>query len=226
MFYPCGCSCEWSLLVSAMADIGPPVRLLIILNDDNSVRLELRNGIPNSMEELIEEVKNSCGLEGYIRLQYKDTDFGNTFVNLTSTHAIKDLTVIKVVELDPDSTTVVLYPVEIPLNSTPTTGLYSEDSFSGSVNTDDIVLLSSSSSESLRTQQWPKVFPIPNLKRARRAEANHFPSLPIGETPESMEQERISLLAEQQKRNNRQSIKEKMAKTFAKTRNSASEAKH
>ncbi|KAJ4922148.1 hypothetical protein JOQ06_021729 [Pogonophryne albipinna] len=38
-----------------MADIGPPVRLLIILNDDNSVRLELRNGIPNSMEELIEE---------------------------------------------------------------------------------------------------------------------------------------------------------------------------
>ncbi|KAF3851939.1 hypothetical protein F7725_005294, partial [Dissostichus mawsoni] len=38
--------------------------------------------------------------------------------------------------------------------------------------------------------------------------------MPIGETPESMEQERISLLAEQQKRNNRQSIKEKMAKTF------------
>ncbi|KAJ4932643.1 hypothetical protein JOQ06_011060 [Pogonophryne albipinna] len=133
-----------------MADIGPPVRLLIILNDHNSVRLELRNGIPNSMEELIEEVKNSCGLEGYIRLQYKDTDFGNTFVNLTSTHAIKDLTVIKVVELDPESTTVVLYPVEIPLN----------------------------------------------------------------EIPESMEQETISLLAEQQKRNNRQSIKEKMAKAF------------
>ncbi|KAK1882330.1 putative alphaalpha-trehalose-phosphate synthase [UDP-forming] 7, partial [Dissostichus eleginoides] len=42
-------------ILSAMADIGPPVRLLIILNDDNSVRLELRNGIPNSMEELIEE---------------------------------------------------------------------------------------------------------------------------------------------------------------------------
>ncbi|KAJ4941245.1 hypothetical protein JOQ06_027531 [Pogonophryne albipinna] len=41
-----------------MADIGPPVRLLIILNDDNSVRLEFRNGIPKTMEELIEEVKN------------------------------------------------------------------------------------------------------------------------------------------------------------------------
>ena len=144
-----------------MADIEPPVRLLIILNDHNSVRLELRNGIPNSMEELIEEVKNSCGLEGYIRLQYKDTDFGNTFVNLTSTHAIKDVTLIKVVELDPDSTTVVLYAVEIPFNSTPTSGLYSEDSSSGSVNTDDTVLLSGSPSESLRTQQWPKVFPIP-----------------------------------------------------------------
>ncbi|KAI9525153.1 hypothetical protein NQZ68_009350 [Dissostichus eleginoides] len=44
------------VILSAMADIGPPVRLLIILNDDNSIRLELRNGIPNSMEELIEEV--------------------------------------------------------------------------------------------------------------------------------------------------------------------------
>ncbi|XDV26021.1 hypothetical protein PO909_029830 [Leuciscus waleckii] len=38
--------------------------------------------------------------------------------------------------------------------------------------------------------------------------------MPSGETPESLEQERISLLAELQQRNNRQAIKEKMAKTF------------
>lgn len=80
-----------------MADIAT-VRLLIILNEDNSVRKELRNGIPKSLEELIEEVKNACGLGGHIRLQYKDTDFGNIFVNLTSTAVIKDLSVIKVVQ--------------------------------------------------------------------------------------------------------------------------------
>ncbi|KAJ4936695.1 hypothetical protein JOQ06_001282, partial [Pogonophryne albipinna] len=60
------------------------------------------------------------------------------------------------------------------------------------------------------TKSQEESYPAKNLKRAGRAEANHFPSLPIGETPESMEQETISLLAEQQKRNNQQSIKEKM----------------
>lgn len=37
------------------------------------MRMDLRNGIPNSLEELIDEVKHACGLVGYIRLQYKDT---------------------------------------------------------------------------------------------------------------------------------------------------------
>ncbi|XP_018557035.1 uncharacterized protein LOC108900466 isoform X3 [Lates calcarifer] len=310
-----------------------PVRLLVILSEDSSVRMELRKGIPNSLEELMDEVKNACGLEGYIRLQYKDTDFGNIFVNLTSTTVIKDLTILKVIQLEPDST-VVLYPVDPPMSSTPLFGLDSDDS-SVSAHTDDTILLSSPSSDSLRTQQWPRVFPIPrfsydtecqlqrgnaeymtsqtrltpsskmlsdilekvaesiyaykpypedsdfsdvaealtrkhpclkepgsfnesygwkcrmkikmanyrtqlkahgtsaeltvnslksksqedsypakNLKRPRRAEVNHFPSLPSGETTGSLKQEKISLLAELQKRNNRQTIKEKMAKTF------------
>lgn len=113
--------------------------------------------------QFIEEVKNACGLGGYIWLQYKDTDFGNMFVNMTSTTVIKDLTVIKVVHLDPESTTIVLYPVEPTMSSSPSVGLDSEDSTSGSAHTDDTVLLSNSSSDSLRTQQWPKVFPIPTF---------------------------------------------------------------
>lgn len=52
------------------------------------------------------------------------------------------------------------------------------------------------------------------MKRPRRAELNYFPPLPNGETPESMELERVSLLTELQIRNNRQTVKEKMAKTF------------
>ena len=262
-----------------------PVRLLVILSDDSSVRMELHNGIPNSLEELIDEVKNACGLGGFIRLQYKDTDFGNMFVNLTSTTVIKDLAVLKVIQLDPDST-VVLYALDPPGSSIPLVGLDSDDS-SVSAHTDDTILLSSPSSDSLRTQQWPRQFPIPrfsydtecqlqrgnaeymrsqtrltpsskmlsdvlekvaesiyaytpypedsdfsdvaealtkkhpclthgtsaevtvnslksksqgdsypakNVKRPRRAEANHFPSLPSGETTGSLEQERVSLL--------------------------------
>lgn len=316
-----------------MADFAL-VRLLVILSEDNTVRMELRNGIPSSTEELIEEVKNACGLGGCIRLQYRDADFGNIFVNLTCTSVIKDLSVIKVIQLDPDSSTVVLYPVDNFTSSIRSPGMTSEDSFSGSAQSDDTVLLSHSP-DSLRTQQWPKDFPIPlfsfdtecqlqrgnaeyarsqsrltpgsrmlsdileklaekvyeykayptdadfsdvavaltskhpclrepgsfnesygwkqrlkvkmanyrtllrahgtspevtvnsfktksqeqaypakNLKRPRRAEVNHFPSLPFGETEESLELERISLLAELKKRNNRLAIKEKMAKTF------------
>lgn len=113
--------------------------------------MELRKGIPNSLEELIDEVKNACGLQGYIRLQYKDTDFGNIFVNLTSTAVIKDLTILKVIQIDPDST-VVLYPVDPSVSSIPLVGLDSDDS-SVSAHTDDTILLSSPSSDSLRTQQ-------------------------------------------------------------------------
>lgn len=67
---------------------------------------------------------------------------------------------------------------------------------------------------SLKSKSPEEAYPAKNLKRPRRAEVNHFPPLPSGETPESLEQERISLLAELQQRNNRQAIKEKMAKTF------------
>lgn len=130
-----------------MADITP-IRLLVMLNENSSIRMELRKGIPNSLEELIDEVKNACGLQGYIRLQYKDTDFGNIFVNLTSTAVIKDLTILKVIQLDPDST-VVLYPVDPSTSSIPLVGLDSDDS-SVSAHTDDTILLSSPSSDSLK----------------------------------------------------------------------------
>lgn len=67
---------------------------------------------------------------------------------------------------------------------------------------------------SLKSKSREDAYPAKNVKRPRRAEVNHFPSLPVGETTGSLEQERISILAELQKRNNRQTIKEKMAKTF------------
>ncbi|XP_052459822.1 uncharacterized protein LOC128018377 isoform X2 [Carassius gibelio] len=57
--------------------------------------------------------------------------------------------------------------------------------------------------------------PAKNIKKPRRAESNHYPSLPLNKTPELMEQERIALLSEVKKRNNVKTIREKMAQTFA-----------
>lgn len=126
-----------------------PIRLLILLSDNSSERMDLSR-VPDTVEDLIEQVKESCKVAGGIRLQYKDVDFGGTFVNLNSTSMIKDLTTIKVI---PSATeTLILEFVESDL-----------DTSSISTHTDDTVILSSSSSEKLRTEPWPKEFNIPQF---------------------------------------------------------------
>lgn len=54
-----------------------------------------------------------------------------------------------------------------------------------------------------------------NIKKPRKAEVNFLPPHPQGETEKSLEHERVGLLSEVKKRNNRQLISEKMAKTFS-----------
>ena len=54
-----------------------------------------------------------------------------------------------------------------------------------------------------------------NIKKQRRAEVNNLPPHPQGETEASLENERLELFNEVQKRDNHQAINEKMAKTFS-----------
>uniref|UniRef100_A0AAQ5Y9B3 C2H2-type domain-containing protein n=1 Tax=Amphiprion ocellaris TaxID=80972 RepID=A0AAQ5Y9B3_AMPOC len=53
------------------------------------------------------------------------------------------------------------------------------------------------------------------MKRARRAEANFYPTLPLGETSDTLERERLDILMEMQKRSDDQVVRDKMARTFA-----------
>lgn len=57
--------------------------------------------------------------------------------------------------------------------------------------------------------------PAKNIKKPRKAEVNYLPPHPPGETEGSLDHERVELLDEVKKRNNRQVISEKMAKTFS-----------
>ncbi len=52
-------------------------KLLVILSPDDSRMLLLPNGIPESVEKLIDNVKKVCGINGKIRLQHQDRDFGH-----------------------------------------------------------------------------------------------------------------------------------------------------
>lgn len=63
------------------------------------------------------------------------------------------------------------------------------------------------------------------MKEPRRAEVNYCPDYPTGQTKASLEEERLALLAEVQKNNNQQVVKEKMERTFAYRRHEVIEDK-
>lgn len=53
------------------------------------------------------------------------------------------------------------------------------------------------------------------IKKPKKAEVNYLPPLPLGETEDSLEKERLDLLQEVKKKNNEKIIGEKMEKSFS-----------
>ncbi|XP_041949692.1 uncharacterized protein LOC121709989 isoform X4 [Alosa sapidissima] len=68
---------------------------------------------------------------------------------------------------------------------------------------------------SIRKKRAHDRAPAKNIKKPRRAEVNYLPPHPQGETEGSLENERLNLFDEVNKRDNHQIITEKMAKTFS-----------
>lgn len=75
--------------------MSSPVYLRILFSGDDARKLTLMSGTPASVDELVTEIKTAFGLKQLFRLQYKDCDFGNEFVNLTSTNEIRDRDTLK-----------------------------------------------------------------------------------------------------------------------------------
>lgn len=129
-----------------------PARLKVILGDNNIEKLTLQNGIPKSVEELIDLVQNTFGLTD-IRLQYMDKDFGNDFFNLSSTNDLTDMGTIKVIKLE-------ITPLVITVADVATPGTSRESDEISSVASSDTFLLSSPESSTTRKEQWPRKFLI------------------------------------------------------------------
>uniref|UniRef100_A0A8C1X4F8 PB1 domain-containing protein n=1 Tax=Cyprinus carpio TaxID=7962 RepID=A0A8C1X4F8_CYPCA len=310
-----------------------PVKLRVILADDDARKLILPEGLPSSTEDLAQKITEMFQLDGDIRLQYQDDDFGGEFVNLTTITDVQDKGTLKVIfKTTGQNQTAASTPACLML-------CQADDSASvSSFETDDTVLLSSpdeSVQSTSRSAPWPLVFPIPcfsydseiilqqanaefhenrtrlspspklkshilevlaeeiikykayptdldlntvaealinkhpclreqgsyngcygwkislkykmanfrtklrsvgcsevsinsmknkrqdqyhaasNIKKPRRAEVNYCPQHPKGETSESLERERVNLLAAIKKRNNDKVVKEKMERTFS-----------
>lgn len=60
--------------------------------------------VRKSVDELCLEIKNILGLRENFRLQYKDVEFGNKYMNLTSTTETEVKSTLKVIYLPSEDT--------------------------------------------------------------------------------------------------------------------------
>lgn len=133
-----------------------PARLKVILGENNTEKLTLPNGIPESIDDLLNKIKTTFGLQGHLRLQCMDQDFGNEFFNLNSTAEL-DLGTVKVIHQQTNP------PLISATQSTSSLSVSFESDDSASLASNDTILLSSPESVSSRTQQWPEDFAIPQF---------------------------------------------------------------
>ncbi|CAI5642295.1 unnamed protein product [Oreochromis niloticus] len=68
---------------------------------------------------------------------------------------------------------------------------------------------------SLKNKPPEKCSPAFDVKRPKRGEVDYCPSLPLGESEQSLEKMRVELLSNVKKRNNRETVMGKMNRTFA-----------
>nr|XP_057928428.1 sterile alpha motif domain-containing protein 3 isoform X3 [Doryrhamphus excisus] len=157
---------------SSAADtlMSPQAKLRIILQDHEIRKLDLPDGIPDTVDELESIVREKFGLDGNFTLHYKDADFGEEYFSLTSTSDIKDKDTIKVVNIvEPPTVTLTFTDGDSSFESASVASLPNSEtsvhpaSSSCSSGSQDTLILSSPEQVTHRTQCWPTTFPVPNF---------------------------------------------------------------
>ncbi|XP_071403280.1 uncharacterized protein [Centroberyx affinis] len=152
---------------------GPVSFRVLFGGEDDARKLIIESGIPTSVDELALEIKTFFGVTEQFRLQYKDVEFGNQFMNLLSISDIQDRSTLKVVYLPCEATSSVIssapptkdtcstIPVTPPSASASSSSQEPSDSASiNSYNSNDTILLSSPES---RSCSWPEAFVVPRF---------------------------------------------------------------
>jgi len=60
---------------------SPAILRIVFGGDDDARKLALKTGIPKSLDDLVLEIMTVFGVKQKFRLQYKDKDFGNEYMN-------------------------------------------------------------------------------------------------------------------------------------------------
>ncbi|XP_054606552.1 sterile alpha motif domain-containing protein 3 [Nothobranchius furzeri] len=138
-----------------------PIKLRIILGVNNSQRLTLQDGIPDTVGELQQHIKSQCGVETPFRLQFMDAEFGNEFTNLTSVSEIQDKGTLKLIFDSASSDLPGGPPPPPPYSTVIPQSIDESQCSSGSANDTDI--LSTPESSSSRSSGWPVFFRVPRF---------------------------------------------------------------
>ena len=115
--------------------MASPLKLLIILDDQNAEKLILPSP-PETVDDLISEIKTKFDLFYDFRLQYEDPDFNNALCNWGNIEDLPSIATVKVVSL-----------TDLDLSST---------------STNDTVILSVIVSPE-RSCSWPDHFNVPTF---------------------------------------------------------------
>ncbi|XP_074550048.1 uncharacterized protein LOC141807753 [Halichoeres trimaculatus] len=146
------------------------LKLRVIVDDNDFRRLDVPTGLPETLEELHNAIRESFDIENDFRIQFMDPDFNDEFMNATSIKDIKDRATIKLVyiqhcasvspPLSLQSIPGPSYSTEAPASSQRSPSVSSQ--YSSSADSDGTILLHHSDSE-LRVHPWPHKFPIPRF---------------------------------------------------------------
>lgn len=156
----------------SLTTMTSPVRLRIILGEQNSQKVILQHGIPTSVSDLSKEIEKQCNVQGNFRLQFMDPDFDNEFMNLMSTSEIQDKSTLKVVLLTSDRDNSPTPQLDTSQSrstcSSPALSLSSCDTMilsspSTSASSDCVASASPEPSSRIKSSAWPAVFTVPRF---------------------------------------------------------------
>lgn len=132
--------------------------------EDDARKLVIESGIPRTVEDLALKIKTFFKVTEQFRLQYKDKDMNDQFMNLLSTSELEDKGTLKVVYISCE-TTRSTSPTEgacytIPGTPSNVSSSSQDPTDSDSNTSNDTIILSSPETGSC---SWPKHFVVPRF---------------------------------------------------------------
>ncbi|CAL8358741.1 unnamed protein product [Merluccius merluccius] len=130
--------------------------------EDDARKLTFESGIPITVEDLALKIKTFFQVTEQFRLQFKDKDMDDQFMNLLSTSELEDKGTLKVVYILNDTTR------SMPLTGdacctipgTPSSASYSSQEPCDSDTSNDTIILSAPET---RSCSWPQTFVVPRF---------------------------------------------------------------